>query len=287
MRYYKILVAGATGYLGKYILRELKKQGYFTIAIARDPSKLNQLSADKIMQAEVTQPESLKGLCDEVDCVISTVGITKQKDSLLYMDVDYQANANLLKEALRCGVKKFIYISVLNGQCLRHLKMVEAKEKFVDELKRSGMDYMIIRPNGFYSDMTEVLKMAQKGRVYLFGDGTYVANPIHGADLARFIINNMEKSIAELEVGGPDILTQNEIARMAFIATGKKERIIHIPIWVRNAALSLIHWFSSQKTYGPIEFFMTVMTMDMFAPFYGKYGLEDYFINTAVQLESE
>jgi uncharacterized protein YbjT (DUF2867 family) len=284
MKYHKILVAGATGYLGKYILQELKKQGYFTVAIARDPSKLNHLSIDSVVQAEVTQPETLKGICNGVDCVISTVGITTQKDGLFYMDVDYQANANLLKDAVRSGVKKFIYVSVLNGQRLRHLKMIEAKEKFVDELKRSGMENMIIRPNGFFSDMTEILKMAYKGKVYLFGEGNYVANPIHGVDLARFIINNMDKSITELEVGGPDVLTQNEIAREAFDAIGKKERIIHIPIWVRNVALSLIHWFSGQKTYGPIEFFLTIMTMDMFAPLYGENRLADYFKKATVQL---
>lgn len=50
------------------------------------------------------------------------------------MDVDYQANVNLINEAKRNGVKKFIYISVLNGEKLRGLKICEAKEKLVDYL---------------------------------------------------------------------------------------------------------------------------------------------------------
>lgn len=275
----KILVAGATGYLGKYIVKELKTQGYETIALARNPNKLNNIktSIDKIIQAKVTQPATLNGVCKGVDYVISTVGITKQKDGLLYMDVDYQANANLLQEAIRSGVKKFIYVSVLNGQLLRDLKMIAAKERFVDELKASGKDYIIIRPNGFFSDMTEVLKMAQKGTVYLFGDGEYKGNPIHGADLAEFIVNNLDKSNTELEIGGPELLTQNQVGQAAFDAIGKKEKIVHIPLWIRDFALKLIRLFTNQKVYGPIEFFMTAMTMDMIAPQYGVHKLGDYY----------
>ena len=85
--------------------------------------------------------------------VISTVGITKQKDGLTYMDVDYQANLNLLEEAKKSGVKKFIYVSVLNGEKLKATKICYAKEKFVERLKNSGIEYCVVRPNGFYSDI--------------------------------------------------------------------------------------------------------------------------------------
>ena len=114
-----------------------------------------------------------------VDVVISTVGITRQKDGLTYMAVDYRANLNLLNEARKAGVKKFIYVSVLNGEHLTQLKICEAKEKFVNTLMNSGMDYCVIRPNGFFSDMGDFLDMAKQGRVYLFGDGKKKMNPIH------------------------------------------------------------------------------------------------------------
>ena len=126
-------------------------------------SDLTQLSLD------------LKNICENIDVVISTIGITRQKDGLTYMDVDFQANANLIDEAKRRGIKKFIYISVLNGEKLRHLKICEAKEKLGDYLKDSGMDYCIIRSNGFFSDMEDFLKMAKTGKVYLFGDGKSVS----------------------------------------------------------------------------------------------------------------
>ena len=52
------------------------------------------------------------------------------------LDVDHQRNSNLLKEALEDEFKAFQYISAINVDKLRHLKIFEAKEKFVEELKK-------------------------------------------------------------------------------------------------------------------------------------------------------
>ncbi|MBL1213350.1 MAG: SDR family oxidoreductase [Ignavibacteriae bacterium] len=275
----KVLLAGATGYLGKFILDELQKRDYSTVALTRNRQidNFDDQSGIEIKYADVTKPETLSGICKGVDYVISTVGITKQKDGLTYMDVDYQANLNLLNEAINNGVSKFIYVSVLNGEKLRHLKICEAKEKFVDDFKNSGIDYSIIRPNGFFSDMSEFHTMASKGKIYLFGDGEYKVNPIHGEDLAEICVKAIEQNKTEIEVGGPEILTHNQIAETAFAAVGKPVKISHIPNSLRKIILSLIRTFTSSKTYGPIEFFMTVMAMDMVASKNGKHSLKEYF----------
>jgi uncharacterized protein YbjT (DUF2867 family) len=275
----KVLLAGATGYLGRHIARELLKGSYLVRALARNPEKLKQdnIETTEILQAEITQPDSIKDCCKNIDVVISTVGITKQKDGLTYMDVDYQANMNLLQEAKNSRVRKFIYISVLNGENLRNLKICDAKELFVDQLIKSGLDYCIIRPNGFFSDMTEFLTMAKKGCVYLFGDGELKTNPIHGEDLAAVCVDAIDNSDKEIKVGGPETLTHNEIAAKAFETLGVKPKITHIPNSFRVAVLKMVRLFSGSKVYGPIEFFMTVMAMDMVAPEYGRHTLGEYF----------
>lgn len=276
-----ILLAGATGYLGERIAKELLKKSYPVRALARNSIKLKQknIGLTDIVQAEITQPDSIKGCCKDIDVVISTVGITKQKDGLTYMDVDYQANMNLLQEAKQNGVKKFIYISVLHGEKLRHLKICDAKELFVDHLITSGMKYCIIRPNGFFSDMTEFYTMAKKGRVYIFGDGELRMNPIHGEDLATVCVEAIDKPDLEIKAGGPEILTHNKIAAIAFEALGTKPEITHIPNWIRVAILKMVRLFSGSKIYGPIEFFMTVMAMNMVAPKYGSHTLREFFTN--------
>ena len=277
----RVLLAGATGYLGSYIAKELLKRSYPIRVIARNPDKLkqNNIELTEILQTEITQPASIKDCCKNIDIVISTVGITRQKDGLTYMDVDYQANLNLLQEAIQSGVKKFIYISALNGENLRHLKICDAKELFVEQLIKSGLEYCIIRPNGFFSDMTEFYTMAKKGRAYLFGDGELKTNPIHGEDLAAVCVDAIDKPDQEIKVGGPETLTHNEIAATAFEVLGIKPKIIHIPNWVRVAILKMVRLFSGSNVYGPIEFFMTVMAMDMVAPEYGRHTLREHFTN--------
>ena len=280
MKYKNVLLAGATGYLGSYLLKVLLERQNQVIAIVRRPEKLQHSNENylEIKQAEVTDPETLRDTCKGVDTVISTVGITRQKDGLTYMDVDYQANMNLLEEAKNAGVRRFIYVSAINGDKHRHLKIFEAKERFVDALKSSGLIYTIVRPNGFFSDMKDFLQMAKSGRLYLFGSGNQKFNPIHGEDLARFIVDTIEDNNTELSIGGPDVLSLNAIGELASIALNKPVQIVHLPDFLRKLTLCGLRTFTSVKTYGPIEFFLTLMAEDNIAPSYGRHHLKDYFL---------
>lgn len=275
----RVIVAGASGYLGQHIIRELKLRKWEFKALVRNPSKLNHLNLkpDQVIVAEVTKPDTLRDIFEEGDIVISSVGITRQKDRLNYKDVDFQANMNLLSEAKAAGVSKFVYISILNGEAMRYLKIIEAKEAFVDSLKISTLDFSIIRPNGFFSDMKDFLQMAKTGRVYLFGNGEFKLNPIDGGDLAKVVIDSINQRKTEIEVGGPDILTQNEIAQLALKAYDRKPRVIHLPDWIRTGILGFLRTLTSSKTYGPYEFFLTMMAQDNVAPRYGVIRLKDFF----------
>jgi len=274
----KVLVAGATGYLGQYLVKELKKRGFWVRVLIRNEHQKDKFtSVDDFFIGQITEPESLQGITKNIDLVFTTIGITRQKDGMTYMDVDYQGNSNLLKESLKDEVKSFQYISAINGDKLRHLKIFEAKEKFVDELKSSKINHCVIRPNGFFSDMKDFLQMAKGGRVYLFGDGKFKLNPIHGEDLAKVCIDNMIDDVKEETVGGIDILSQNELAKMALDAWGNPIKIIHLPDWIRRFTIWLLRTFTSSKTYGPIEFFLTLMAEDNIANIYGNKRLEDYF----------
>mgnify|MGYP000055235749 CR=1 FL=1 len=274
----KVLVAGATGYLGQYLVKELKRRNFWVRVLIRNEIQKEQFGiVDDFFVGQITDPECLKGITQNIDLVFTTIGITRQKDGFSYMDVDYQGNVNLLNESLKDNVKSFQYISAINGAKLRHLKIFEAKEKFVDELKASKIDYSIIRPNGFFSDMRDFLKMAKAGRVYLFGHGNFKLNPIHGEDLAKVCIDNMIQGVKEETVGGTDILSQNELAKMALTAWGNPIKIWHLPDWIRRFAIVFLRTFTSSKTYGPIEFFLTSMAEDNIANTYGSQRLESYF----------
>jgi uncharacterized protein YbjT (DUF2867 family) len=223
----KILIAGATGYLGSYVAEECARQGYYLKVLVRNFEKFKKsgIQANEIITAEITDKKTLAGCCKDTDIVFSSVGITRQKDGLTYMDVDYQANLNLLEEAKLNGVKKYVYVSVFNGENLRRLKICEAKEKFVDALKTSGIDYCVIRPTGYFSDMKEFFTMAEKGRVYLFGKGNHKMNPIDGEDLAKVCVDAMFSGKPEINAGGPKVLSHEQIAETAFLLQEKRKEL--------------------------------------------------------------
>ena len=278
MKTKRVLVAGATGYLGQYLVKELKKRGFWVRVLIRKEAQRDRFeNVDDFFVGQVTKSDSIKGITNKIDWVFSAIGITRQKDGLTYMDVDYQGNSNLLKEALQDKVEAFQYISAINGEKLRHLKIFEAKEKFVDELKSSGIRYCVLRPNGFFSDMKDFLTMAKGGRVYLFGDGKLKLNPVHGEDLATVCVDKMIAGINEETVGGIDIFTQNELAETALKAWEKPVKISHLPDWTRRFTIWVLRTFTSSKTYGPIEFFLTAMAYDNIANQYGTNRLEDFF----------
>ena len=242
----------------------------------------------EVVEAEVTQSQTLQGVCKGVSKVISTVGITRQKDGLTYEQVDFQANKNLLDEALREGVRKFIYVSVFKGEAMRHIAIGAAKEHFVDTLKASGLDYCIIRPSVFYSYMTLFFKMAKakKDEILLFGKGQYAMNPIHGEDLAEVCVAQLERYEREVNVGGAEIFTQTEIACLAFEVLHKPANISYLPDWVRRLILKMGKYLLPKSIYGAIEFFLTTMAMDVVAPMQvGKHRLKAFFesINSSAE----
>jgi uncharacterized protein YbjT (DUF2867 family) len=274
----RILVAGSTGYLGRFVARELKARGHFVRALARSPHKLDDMrdQLDEVVRGEVTDPASLKGVCDGIEVVFSSVGITRQKGRATWEDVDYQGNKNLLEVAERAGVQKFIYVSVFNGPNLRHLDIVRAHEDFVDVLKASGMDYAIIRPTGFFSDISEFYQMAKRGRVYLLGRGDNKVNPIHGADLAVTCADALDGERQEIDVGGPEVLTYREIAELAFRVQGKPVKISSMPMFFVKPLIWLTRLFNRHQ--GELLAFMaTAMISDVVAPPTGKRRLEAHF----------
>ena len=274
----RVLVAGATGYLGGFVARELKNRGHFVRALARSPKNLASFlgSLDEIVEADVTRPETLAGVCDGVDVVFSSIGMTRQRDGLTFRDVDYQGNRNLLDRALKAGVKKFVYVSVFNGPHLLHLDIVRAHEDFVRELKTSGIGFAVIRPTGYFSDMGEFLQMARKGRVWLIGRGDNRMNPIHGADLAVACAGAVEGRDQEIDVGGPEVLTYRQAAEMAFEALDRKARISAVPVWLMRAFVAFTRILNRHQA-ALLAFFLTMMTSDMVAPAAGSRTLGAYF----------
>lgn len=272
-----VFVAGATGYLGRYLCREYRQRGWRVHALVRDKTRADLPVADHYIQAEATQPDTLSGVMHGADLVISALGITRQRDGLTYRDVDFQANLNLLQEALTARVPHFAYVHVLNADQMPEVPLVAAKSAFVRALKGAAIRSTVIAPSGYFSDMGDFLAMAQSGRVWLFGDGGLRINPIHGADLAEASATAIDQGRDWIDIGGPDILSQNQLALSAFGALHRTARITRLPDCLRRAALAVVPLLTPAHIHGPAQFFLTAMGQDMVAEPHGRHHLRDHF----------
>ena len=280
----KVLVAGSTGYLGRHIVRVLKDRGHHVRALARDSARLEPVrdAVEEVFTADATDPRALAGCCDGVDAVISTIGLVGKAGGQTCWDVDYGANRNLLEEAGRAGVATFVYTSVVRAPALEKLQLVRAKRAFEQDLRSSGMAYTILLPNGYFSDFDQYLAMARKGRVYLFGNGSFRINPIDGTDVAAAAADALDGAASEIELGGPDLLTHEQIAQDAFSAWGAPARITHIPAWILTSILALMRLLTPLRLHGVIEFPLTVLTHDVISPTAGHRHLAEYYHQAAI-----
>ncbi len=277
-----ILIVGASGYLGRHLVNEAKKLGYKVRVLLRREAREGEFEnhPDEVFVGQATEPVSLENLCNDIDIVISSLGITRQKDGMTYRNVDYQANKNILDIAIESGVSHFCYVSVLNGPQLRSSKLVDAKESFVDYLKSQNIKSSIIRPSGFFSDMKDFQSMAKKKKIYLFGDGSLKINPIDGSDLATEIIKALKKDIEELNIGGPVTYSLNQIGQLAFESLNIDGKIVYIPDFFRKIILKVLPRITPLSFYGPIQFFLSSMSSDGNTDEFGSRKLTDFFGKT-------
>lgn len=260
----KVVLAGAYGNLGSDIFKALVKAGHKVVAadmIERDLG-LNK-KAYTFRKVDVTKPETLKGLCDGADCVITTVGLTKTSATVTNYEIDYQGNLNLLNEAKAAGVKHFTYISVLKADKAPKVPMLHAKYLFEEELKKSGISYTIHRPTGYFYDIVKVFRpMIEKGEVTLLGDKPVHANVVSTEDFADFIVGHMTDKNKMYNVGGKETYSYEEIAKMCFAAAGKEPVIKRAPAFLFDV-LAFVNKFKKNGKEAILRFSKWTLTEEM------------------------
>ncbi len=229
----KVVLAGAYGNLGSQILNSLLQAGHTVVAadmMERDLGFSGDYSFKKI---DITKPETLVGLCDGADVVITTCGLTKTSATVTNYDIDYHGNLNLLNEAKRAAVKHFVYISVIKADLAPDVPMLHAKYLFEQELKSSGLTYVIHRPTGYFYDIVKVFRpMIESGKVTLLGKKAVHANVISTEDFGEFIVSHMLDENKCYNVGGKETYSYEEIANMCFKAAGKEPVIKRAPVFL-------------------------------------------------------
>ena len=163
----KVVLAGAFGNLGAEILKCLINAGHEVVAADLKEIPIEGIQGKYTFAAiDATNPDTLKGLCEGAEVVITTMGLTGASTRFTSYDIDYKGNMNLYEECKRAGVKKFNYISVISCDepGAKEVPMLHAKFMVEEEIKKQPMDYVIYRPTGYFYDIAKVLALYRQGR---------------------------------------------------------------------------------------------------------------------------
>lgn len=281
-----VLVAGASGYLGRYVVAELARRSIPVRALVRDRGRAQAAGpfGSPALEGLVTKwrvvrapdPAGLAGVAQGCTRVISALGVTRQRADP--WDVDFLSNLRLLREAETCGkddgTPVFTYVSALGAQSST-APVLRAKRALEEALTRSRVLGQAVRPTGYFSDAEAFLQMARRGRVWLVGEGSARFNPIHGADLAAFIID-LPRQRGLWSVGGPDALTYRQAGLLAFRALGTRPRFGCVPEPAARAAITAAARVSP-RIAGVGQFMVDSLTRDSLGEPTGSHHLAEHF----------
>lgn len=264
----RVLVAGATGYIGRHVVRELVTRGHEVVSLMRPRSSSrrtaecsaipNVLAGSEVREAILTDHDSLirDGLRGEhfdavVSCIASRTGGIRDSKA-----VEYGANHNLLNAAQQSGATCFVLLSAICVQRPR-LAFQHAKLAFETELRSAGLAWSIVRPTAFFKSLAGQVPRVKAGKAYLiFGSGDGPAcKPISETDVASYIADCLQSQALQnkvLPIGGPGpAVTARERGEMLFELSGMPPRFRHLPLAMFDVAEAALG--SAARVFGRLE----------------------------------
>ena len=238
------------------------------------------LAVEPVTGKDLTVEGASVGLAEGCDVVVSCAGASVSMgavDRRGYMQVDPVIHQNLLKETLRAGAQRFVYLSVHLEESYAGTAYARAHESFVESLRRAPVSSTVVRPTGIFSAFEDLLPMARKGILPLIGNGLARTNPIDPQDVAELVAGCVKAGPADLPCGGPEVLTRKQINQIVGLAAGKPHA------WMPKAPAGLVRMEAKAvRLFHPrmadlMEFFSLVATNDCIAPALGKRRLSEYF----------
>ncbi len=225
------LVTGATGSLGRRIVRQLREDAQPVRAFVRLSAKFSELEdrGAEIFIGDLKQERDIVKACREIKYIISSHG---GNDALA---VDYRANIDLIDQAIANNVEHFVFVSVLGvDRGYQDSATFKAKREVEKYLINSGLSYTILRPSGFANNLIPLAERFRDTGIYFsLGEQQNRSSIVSTDDLAKIAIACTQIEAAKNQifaVGGPDILKREDIPRIFARLFNQEPIIINPPL---------------------------------------------------------
>jgi uncharacterized protein YbjT (DUF2867 family) len=266
-----VLVTGATGGLGRRIVRLLREREQSVRAFVKLTSRYGELEhrGAEIFIGDLLQERDIQKACQGMRYVISAHGSNASSRGGA-QTIDYRANIDLIDAAKAAGIEHFVFISVLGAdRGYEDAPVFKAKWAVEQYLRNSGLNYTILRPSGFSSNLLPLAEQFRQTGIYLLvGDPQTRTSIVSTDDLARIAVESVTTAGAlnqTLPVGGPEILTRADVPRIFGRIFNREPVVINPPLVTLDAVRTVLGFVNptAQKSLGTLrtllsnEFFCT------------------------------
>jgi NADH dehydrogenase len=250
-----ILVSGGTGLVGSAVVAELLRRGEQVAVLGRDADRIRRRFGDSVeaRAADVRDPASIPAAMPGVDVVINAVQfpnspIESKRRGWTFEVADYQGTVNQVDAAKQAGVRRFVYVSGAGAAPAAPKHWFRFKWQAEQYLANGGLEWTILRQTWVYGPNDKSLNRLLKfGRflpfIPMFGDGQQAMQPVFIDDVGRVLADaalRPEAANQLFEIGGPDVMTMNDVLKTALDVMGKKRPILHQPVAVGKALGTLL-----------------------------------------------
>ncbi len=253
----RVLLTGATGFVGGHIVEALLERGHHCVALGRRPLKARPNLTS--IQADLLNWDSLGEALKGCDAVIHLVGIIREnpRRGATFEGVHIKATANLLLKACKeQGASRFIHMSAFGASPHSRARYHRTKHAAEELVKASGLEYAIFRPSlilgkgsQFVKDMRRMLSFPVVGVL----GGDYRLQPVAVGDVVAAFVEALEGGGllgGTWELCGPRVFTLKELLQLMAEVWGKRPLFLTLPPAPMKAAAALLDrfgWFPVTK----------------------------------------